>query len=521
MKFLFNYNKLLLYLRFLLILIFFLFFQIEVLIGFSLLYANEGSLKWKGALSNDYEQIISTPALSHDGTIYFCDTDNYLHALSNDGSQKWSFKAGGGIISSPTISSDGTIYFGSNDQSLYAINADGSKKWSYYTSDEITESPAIGKGGVIYFVNDSKYDSLHALNPDGTLKWRLSVGYIASSPTIDKNNIIYVMAGDGNYGCGLYAIDIEGTIIWKYTFISKCWNIASYAVENSSPAIGNDGTIYIGNGNDLYAINPDGTSKWIFKTGEHISSSPVIGSDGTIYVGSEDKYFFAINPNDGLLKWHFQTDDKINSTAVIGVDEIIYIASGNMLYAFNSIGTIRWTYVFGKYITYDDISSPIIDTNGTLYIGVKNNFFAINVSSKGIANSPWPVFCHDLRHTSHANIVSYAPVANTGGSKIVFDKVTLDGTSSYDSDGEIISYQWELRHIDNQEYNKNSSNAQPTFLDIEKGYYHITLTVTDNDGLTDSDKSILAVAGKYTQFNDISKIGLIDAINALKVVSGF
>ena len=75
----------------------------------------------------------------------------------------------------------------------------------------------------------------------------------------------------------------------------------------SSPAIGADGTIYVGSGDDnLYAVNPDGTQKWAFPTGNYIESSPAIGADGTIYVGSDDDNLYAINP-DGTQKWAFAT----------------------------------------------------------------------------------------------------------------------------------------------------------------------------------------------------------------------
>ena len=32
-----------------------------------------------------------------------------------------------------------------------------------------------------------------------------------------------------------------------------------------------------------------GTALWEFKTGYYVTSSPAIGSDGTVYVGSDDK----------------------------------------------------------------------------------------------------------------------------------------------------------------------------------------------------------------------------------------
>ena len=63
----------------------------------------------------------------------------------------------------------------------------------------------------------------------------------------------------------------------------------------SSPAIGADGTVYVGShDSNLYALNPDGTEKWSFTAGKAVSSSPAIGADGTIYVGSHDNNFYAI-----------------------------------------------------------------------------------------------------------------------------------------------------------------------------------------------------------------------------------
>ena len=42
------------------------------------------------------------------------------------------------------------------------------------------------------------------------------------------------------------------------------------------------------------SINPDGTLKWKYTTGDWVSSSPAIGPDGTIYVGSNDNNLYAI-----------------------------------------------------------------------------------------------------------------------------------------------------------------------------------------------------------------------------------
>ena len=74
---------------------------------------------------------------------------------------------------------------------------------------------------------------------------------------------------------------------------------------DSSPAIGSDGTVYVGsNDNKLYAINgKSGVKLWEFKTGGSVSSSPAIGPDGTVYVGSHDKKLYAIKTDSkGLAK---------------------------------------------------------------------------------------------------------------------------------------------------------------------------------------------------------------------------
>ena len=67
-------------------------------------------------------------------------------------------------------------------------------------------------------------------------------------------------------------------------------------------AIADDGTIYVPvESGVLYAFDPDGAVKWTFDLMGYSgpSASPAIGGDGTIYVGATQ--FCAINP-DGTLK---------------------------------------------------------------------------------------------------------------------------------------------------------------------------------------------------------------------------
>jgi hypothetical protein len=72
------------------------------------------------------------------------------------------------------------------------------------------------------------------------------------------------------------------------------WSYTTGRRVSSSPAIGADGTVYVGSYDDkLYALGPDGSLKWSYTTGDWVESSPAIGADGTLYVGSHDGKLYA------------------------------------------------------------------------------------------------------------------------------------------------------------------------------------------------------------------------------------
>ena len=155
----------------------------------------------------------------------------------------------------------------------------------------------------------------------------------------------------------------------------KKWAFKTGDGVDSSPAIGNDGTIYVGSWDqNLYAINPNGSKKWAFKTGDGMERA-AIGSDGTIYVGSWDKNLYAINP-DGSKKWAFKTGNWVSSPPAIGSDGTIYVGSKDKnLYAISPDGLKKWAFKTGDRV----VSSPAIGNDGTIYVGSRDkNLYAIS-----------------------------------------------------------------------------------------------------------------------------------------------
>lgn len=317
---------------------------------------------------------LDSPALSADGSTIYAGgsadqngqmVDNKLYAISSSGSLRWTFATGGGIITAPVIGADGVIYFGSIDGKLYAVYPNGSLKWAFTTGGVIRSSPAIGYDGTLYFGSwDNKmyaiyeHDPDQVSHPDGTLKWEYHIGEVS--------------------GAGI----------------------------SSSPAIGADGTVYVGAvdfggpDNGLYAFNADGPDssrlKWVYLTQYPVYASPAIGADGTIIFGdwdanfdgnrTDDGHLYAVNPN-GTLKWSIvppipypQLNTGLYASPALGADGTIYNATvgtlgwtGAYLFAINSDGTVKWSYLMPTPSTnevHTVTTSAAIGGDGTVYLGV-------------------------------------------------------------------------------------------------------------------------------------------------------
>ncbi len=195
-------------------------------------------------------------------------------------------------------------------------------------------------------------------------KWALSTGeWIRSSPAVGPDGTVYV-GGDDGY---LHAVRSNG---------SKKWSFETDDWVRSSPAVGSDGTVYIGSQDGkLYAVNANGTQKWAFETDNWVESSPALGSDGTVYVGSDDGKLYAINPN-GTQKWSFATGEWVRSSPAVGPDGTVYVGSDDdKLYALNPNGTQKWSFQTGDWVR----SSPAVGSDGTIYVGSDDGkLYAVN-----------------------------------------------------------------------------------------------------------------------------------------------
>ena len=204
----------------------------------------------------------------------------------------------------------------------------------------------------------------------GTLLWTFETGgSVHSSPAVGIDGTVYV--GGGNF---VYALDGKTG--------AKKWEFEANGVVRSSPALGDDDTVYIGGGRYVYAFEGrTGVKKWEFETGirklesgpeySGVHGSPAVGPDGTIYIGTLAGKFYAIDGKAGTQKWEVDFVAPLDTSAAISPDNIVYIgAPDSHVYALEGkTGELKWhcEIEFGV----GNGSSPAIGADDTVYVGGK------------------------------------------------------------------------------------------------------------------------------------------------------
>jgi outer membrane protein assembly factor BamB len=281
----------------------------------------------------------------------------------------WSYETRGPITSSPALGTDGTVLVGSHDGELHVVSRDGKPLWRFSTGDLIFSSPALFRGSVAYIGSDD--DHLYALDLGARRAlWSYRVGAcshtvgvgpevsrcdVDAGPTIGPNGIIYT-GGDA-----IYALNPDGTLRWRYP---------TGGHVSSAPALLPDGTVVAGSQDNLvYAIGPDGNKRWDFRAGDDVESAPAVADDGTIYVGSDDQKLYALAPT-GQLLWAFNTGGDIRASPAVGLDGTVYVGAFDAsMYAIRKDGTLAWTFRTGDRI----ISSALVDADGTILFGSQDD----------------------------------------------------------------------------------------------------------------------------------------------------
>ena len=361
-------------------------------------HATVGEAQWTATTRG---VVWSSPALSPDGSqVAVGSYDRHLRVYAvASGKQLWNYDTGNYVFSSPSYSRDGqVIYLASSAGVLLALSApkdgsqDGVLLWQYEMGGKTDyANPAVDSNGNIYIGSRDRY--LHVVDASGALLWRYRAGTITSSISVDENaGTVYFAAGSYLYALSAPSgINSKAELKWRYKTEGR--------VVNSAPAIGADGSvIYVGSGKGyLHAINTaDGSLRWEYQSSNGIYSSPVIDDSGVVYFGNNDGKLSGLSAQ-GELVFQYDAGGRIMSTPAIGSDRVLYVGSRDKhvhalpLPTYGATTELHQPEALWRYNTGGVVrSSPVIGEQVVIVGSFKRTLVAINSSSNGLLDSPWP-----------------------------------------------------------------------------------------------------------------------------------
>jgi outer membrane protein assembly factor BamB len=235
--------------------------------------------------------------------------------------------------------------------------------------------PSLAKSPWPMYLHDPQHTgrSPYRGPQEGRVKWMFDTGHdVFSSPALGDDGTIYI----GSNSLFLFAITSAGSEMWRFK--------AEGITLQSDPLIATDGTIYFSvtgfqsNTGSLYALNRHGDLKWKFENGIQVPGEYVISADGKVLYLMMYKFYptqnqrwvgslYGLNTSDGTLLWEFTptSGDGLRWHPAIGFDGTIYCAGNGGLFALKPDGAIKWEFNTGG--ASRGSASPSVDNAGNIY----------------------------------------------------------------------------------------------------------------------------------------------------------
>lgn len=323
------------------------------------LHKDTGLVIWNSGAGTYYGQADkSTPSLGADGRVYMGERGNNLLTVdmaNGDLLLKKKIRHDGDIRTSPLILDDGSIFHCSGALGhgwCYSMRADAPSRpndpyhWFNPLKGSILNvAPALSHDGEMIYVSLDRRRVVALTAEFGIEQWRVthtrrgSGGSVADhSPVVGADGTVYFNGRDG-----ISAINpADGSLIWQ-------WSMPGREPIQSRPALGSNGTLYVGvsaRAPYVAAISSSGETVWTYpmaRRGSFVNNSAVIGADGTVYV-TYRKELMAFEadgidhdsnpatPDRGVLKWSKLFPRVFKNPLAIGGEGILYVVNGKSVY---------------------------------------------------------------------------------------------------------------------------------------------------------------------------------------------
>jgi len=309
-----------------------------------LMTASSGAITWSTKYSPpNNEGFSATPALGNDGTLFETDDDGMPDnpAPTPDPYDAVTYKkdATGTPQLGPQFKIPFTTTYTSAERASIVIASDNTSYWC--SGNQCFGMTAPGSGFTLLPTWPASGVLFYSSFDPSTLS-----GSVTSDVAMDSSpgGYLYAYAGWQTFVSGASAVagaltalnPSNGSIVWTLalpaTALPTGAQFTSADFGNASPAVGFDGTVYVGNGDGLRAVDgKTGVVNWLFKSAD-VTSAPAIGADGTIYFGVKDGTFYAVN-TDGTLRFQVKAGAQISAAPAIASDgTVVFVSDDGFLY---------------------------------------------------------------------------------------------------------------------------------------------------------------------------------------------
>lgn len=291
--------------------------------------------------------------------------------------------------------------------------------WTIENLGTVFSSPAIGPSGEIVFgteitTTESNSGKVYSYNPNGTIRWVYTgADWFDSSPAIAQDGTVYIGCWD-NY---LYALDGDS---FKLTSDDYLWRFPTDSIITATPTIGPDGTVYVGSYDGfLYAISPpnfandEPVEKWRYDSSSPINSGAVLNDAGdTLYFGNDDGELHAVDTATGNRVWSYRVPaihDLLDKPLQRAISGSPLVDSQGQVYFGCENGRL---YEISSIGTMSDnfraedsiLSTPIMDASGRLFFGAQDGYLYAVASDGDIGGMVqlWEVFVGDILYCTPA-----------------------------------------------------------------------------------------------------------------------
>ncbi|MGI8665861.1 MAG: PQQ-binding-like beta-propeller repeat protein [Jatrophihabitans sp.] len=249
-----------------------------------------GTLLWRETFAAE----LLSPAVAGAHRVYVADLDGHLSALEVTATghrRVWTLDLHGSDYASPTVGPDGTVYTASTDYlvAVRDLGDSGVQRWRYHAKSLIEVSNAVASDGTV--VLGTNADREYGIRPDGSRAWSFDKGeYTYSSSVIRPDGKAYFGDNQGRLtvlqaATGNPLQRSQGTVAPRTASI---W---------TAPAVDARGDYYYATQSGrVYGFDPGGRQLFDLDAGAAVNSYPAIGADGSLYLGTVDGSLLAISP---------------------------------------------------------------------------------------------------------------------------------------------------------------------------------------------------------------------------------